>query len=123
MTPAVHGMNANIRRLGRCACANRCVTKPTLPAPGILRPPSSIPEEPGIAHQGRTVSIQMPAPEWGVSLRPLDRPRPHLQRLCKMQRCGLALHLDSQPIAQGINLHFARGQLQRPAVVIDFAAV
>ena len=74
--------------------------------PGISSAPSQFLKNRGIA-----------------SLRPLHRPRPHLQRLCKMQRCGLALHLDSQPIAQGINLHFARGRLQRPAVVIDFAAV
>jgi hypothetical protein len=62
--------------------------------PGISSAHSQFLKNRGIAHEGRTVSIQMSAPEWGVSLRPLDRPRPHFQRLCKMKRYGLALHLD-----------------------------
>jgi hypothetical protein len=63
-----------------------------------------------------------------ASSRPLHRPCPHLQRLCKMQRCGLAFHLDSQPIAQGINFHFASGRLhasRRPEnyVCCDFRPI
>ena len=76
----VHGMNANIGHLGRCACANRCVDQTDVARPGISSASSQFLRNRVIAHQGRTVSIQMPVPEWGVSLRPTPPTTPSPNR-------------------------------------------